>query len=152
MHPISLKRTDNEDPDFKILVKQLDADLAERDGEIYTFYAPHNKLAYLDTALVAWLQNVPIGCGCFKAFDHNTAEIKRMFVIPAERGKGIASRILNGLELWAKGNGFTYTVLETGRYFSPEAVGLYQKSGYYIIDNYGPYVNLNSSICMKKKL
>ena len=147
----TLKRTNNNDADFKSLVSLLDAFLQELNGEAQADYVQHNKLDYLDTVVVAYLNNNPVGCGCFKQFDVDTIEIKRMFVHLSTRGKGVASVILNELELWAAEKGFNYAVLETLK-TNIEAVNLYKKQGYNIIDNYGPYIKLTDSICMQKKL
>jgi putative acetyltransferase len=72
-----------------------------------------------------------------------------MFVEPASRGKGIAQQVLAELELWAKELHYTACILETGKK-QPEAVALYTKSGYTIIPNYGQYLNVENSVCMKK--
>lgn len=148
---ITLKRTSNTDPDFKYLVTLLDEYLLVLNGEEQSNYAPHNKLDYLDTVIVAYYNDQPVGCGCFKKFDNDTVEIKRMFIKDDQRGKGIASRILNELELWAKETGFKFTVLETLKTNS-EAVNLYKKRGYSVINNYGPYITLTNSVCMQKSL
>lgn len=74
-----------------------------------------------------------------------------MFVKPEARGKGIATIILNELEKWAAEQGFINAVLETG-VKNPEAVAMYQKQGYTVIDNYGPYVGMPTSICFSKSL
>jgi len=150
-NPIIIKRTDSNDPDFQSLVVLLDADLANRDGELHAVYSPHNKLKYIDTVLTAYLDDVPVGCGAFKAFNDTSVEVKRMFVKPDARGNGIAKLVLKELELWAAEKGFIYTTLETGKK-NPEAVNLYQKQGYHLIDNYGPYIGMDNSICMQKTL
>ena len=150
-NPIIIKRTDRNDPDFQSLVVLLDADLANRDGELHAVYSPHNKLKYIDTVLTAYLDDVPVGCGAFKAFNDTSVEVKRMFVKPDARGNGIAKLVLKELELWAAEKGFIYTTLETGKK-NPEAVNLYQKQGYHLIDNYGPYIGMDNSICMQKTL
>ena len=148
---IILKRTNNSDPDFKLLISLLDQYLAEQNGDAHAFYAPNNKLDHLDTAIIAYRDNVPIGCGCFKKFDEDSVEIKRMYVDMAARGKGIATKVLDELEKWAKEIGFTYAVLETGVKFD-DALGLYKKWGYHVIDNYGAYVGVSNSVCMQKIL
>ena len=148
---IVLKRTNNSDPDFKSLVVILDKFLLELNGDASDDYTPHNKLDYLDTAIVAYADDIPAGCGCFKKYNDTTVEVKRMFVKDTARGKGIASSILNELEIWAKEKGYLYTVLETLK-SNTEAVNLYKKYGYALIDNYGPYVNLPGSVCMRKVL
>ncbi len=146
---LSLIRTTSENQDFINLVKFLDADLKIRDGEDYAFYAYINKTAVLNCALVCYLHDVPVGCGAFRAIDTETVEIKRMFVSPDSRGKGIASAVLTELELWASELKYTQTILETG-INQPEAIALYKKSGYEIIPNYGQYAGVETSICMKK--
>lgn len=83
----------------------------------------------------------------------NTAavEIKRMFVEPQSRGKGLAKRILLELERWAAEDGFLMARLETG-IKQPEAIGLYERMGYTRIDNYPPYTGFTTSICMEKSV
>ena len=74
-----------------------------------------------------------------------------MFVNPDARGKCIATIILKELESWAAEQGYENAVLETGKK-NPEAMALYQKQGYAVIDNYGPYINMPTSICFSKSL
>ncbi|SDS85371.1 Acetyltransferase (GNAT) family protein [Mucilaginibacter mallensis] len=148
---IRLKRTNNTDPDFNSLVSLLDKFLQELNGEAQADYTPHNKLDYLDTAVVIYLNDKPVGCGCFKQYNDDSVEIKRMFVSPTARGNGIASGILKELELWAAEKGFKYTVLETLK-TNTEAVNLYNKQNYKVIDNYGPYITLTNSVCLRKEL
>lgn len=145
----TLHRTDKTNADFQHLVKLLDADLALRDGEDHAFYAPFNTSVNLQAVLVAYENNQPVGCGAFKAFGESRVEIKRMFVLPNFRGRGVALRILQELETWARESGYTTAVLETGKK-QPEAIRLYQKAGYQIIPNFGPYTNVENSVCMEK--
>ena len=148
---IILKRTSNTETDFKKLISKLDKYLSIVNGEQDAFYAPNNVLDPLDTAVIAYYNNKPVGCGCFKRYDEDSVEIKRMYVDPDLRGRGIASTILNELEKWAKENGFKYTVLETGLKLD-DANALYRKQGYEVIENYGQYAGITSSVCMKKTL
>ena len=105
----------------------------------------------IDTLIVAYVDNQAAGCGCFKKLDDTTVEIKRMFVKPTHRGRGIAIRILTELEAWAKSLNYDATQLETG-IKQTEAIGLYGKLGYIVIDNYGQYAGNENSVCMRKKL
>jgi len=148
---IAIKRTQSTDPDFKLLVKELDAGLRIVNGEMMDVYDQHNIIESLATVVIAYQDDTPIGCGCFKPFDQDAVEIKRMFVRPAARGKGISAMVLKELESWAHSLGFKYTVLETGSR-QVEALGLYNKAGYTSIPKYGPYVNLPDSICLRKEL
>lgn len=142
-------RTTSEHPDFQALVRLLDQELAVLDGDDHAFYAQFNKLKNITEAVVAYWDHQPVGCGAFRAFDPETVEIKRMFVQPAFRGQGIAGRVLSELETWASELGFARCVLETGQK-QPEAIRLYQKSGYARIPNFGQYVGVDNSVCMEK--
>jgi putative acetyltransferase len=144
-------RTTSKNIDFQKLVVLLDKDLKIKDGEEHDFYSQYNKLDTINHVVVCYQNEVAIGCGAFKEFDSNTVEIKRMFVHPDFRGKGIASTVLKELEIWTSESNYTNCVLETGKN-NPEAIALYQKSGYEIIPNYGQYENIENSICLKKSI
>jgi GNAT superfamily N-acetyltransferase len=148
---ITLKRTDSSNQDFVEMVKQLDSDLAIRDGEDHAFYNQFNSISMIKYAIVAYHENIAIGCGAIKAFDQTTMEVKRMYVSPDKRGKGIAGKILAELETWTKELGFTRCILETG-INQPEALALYHKNEFVRIPNYGQYENVKSSFCFEKVL
>lgn len=148
---IRLIRTTSENADFQNLVGLLDAELRIRDGEEHGFFAQFNKIDGLRGVVVAFLNNNAVGCGAVKAYSEQTAEIKRMFVKEEQRGRGIGGKILTELEIRAKELGFAECILETG-FKQPEAIALYQRSGYEIIPNYGQYAAVESSVCMKKSL
>lgn len=148
---LQLTRTTSENPDFRALVQLLDQDLAARDGAEHGFYAQYNTIAQLNHVVVAYLGDEPVGCGAFKPFDADSVEIKRMFVQPAHRGLGVAQAVLGELEQWAGELGYASGVLETGKR-QPEAIRLYERSGYGHIPNYGQYVGIDNSVCMQKAL
>jgi GNAT superfamily N-acetyltransferase len=144
-----LVRTNSDNSDFRELVALLDADLQIRDGAEHSFYAQFNKIDKIREVVVAYENEKAVGCGAFKEYSADAAEIKRMFVRPENRGRGIAGKILTELETWAKELNFSECVLETGLK-QPEAIRLYQKSGYETIPSYGQYLNIENSVCMKK--
>lgn len=146
-----LKRTTSTDSNFKSMVTLLDADLAERDGDDNAFYAQFNGIVHLKYCVVYYIDNLPVGCGAFKPFNETTIEVKRMFILPSHRGKSIASKVLNELELWAKELNYYSSVLETGLR-QPEAIALYKKNGYTITPNYPPYEKMENSVCFNKLL
>lgn len=148
---VILKRKTSDDLDFQNLVVLLDQDLKIRDGKDHSFYAQFNTIDKIRNVVIYYLENNPVGCGAFKEFDENTVEIKRMFVLPDFRGQGIAFAILKELEYWAAEIKYSISVLETGKK-QPEAIGLYQRAGYVKIPNYGQYENIESSVCMKKRI
>ena len=145
---MQLIRTNSDNPDFKKLSALFDEYLIDIDGEEKDFFAFYNNVQ-LDTVLVVYENSEVVGCGAFKKFDDTTAEIKRMFVHPNHRNKGIAKFVLNELELWANDLGFTSFILETSPKLT-SAIALYEKTGYQLIPNYGQYIGVENSICMKK--
>ncbi len=147
----SLIRTNSDNTDFRELVVLLDRDLQIRDGDEHSFYAQFNKVDKIRHAVVAYEDNEAVGCGALRKYSEDAAEIKRMFVKPARRGRGIARNILAELELWAKELNFSECILEMG-IKQPEAIRLYQKSGYLKISSYGQYLNVENSVCMKKSI
>jgi len=146
---ISLKRTNSEDPDFIELVKLLDADLAERNGDEQTFYSQFNKIDMIKHVVLAYEDHEAIGCGAIKEYSPGIMEVKRMFVKDEYRSKGIATDVLIELEKWAKELGYSKCILETGR-AQPEAIHLYKKNNYSVIPNYGQYASVVNSVCMEK--
>ncbi|GGE57588.1 N-acetylglutamate synthase-like GNAT family acetyltransferase [Pedobacter psychrotolerans] len=151
MSNITLIRTNSDLIDFRQLVALLDKDLAIRDGDDHAFYSQFNKIDAIKEVVVAYQNEISIGCGAIKPFSNTAVEIKRMFVHPDYRNQGIAAKMLNVLEGWALELGYTECVLETGK-MQPEAIALYQKVGYQITPNYGQYIGVDNSVCMAKLL
>jgi len=150
-HMIKLVRTDSDNTDFIELVKHLDADLAERDGNDHSFYSQFNKINKIKHAVVAYENDIPVACGAIKEFSPDTMEVKRMYTSPDSRGKGIAGKVLAELENWASELSYKKCVLETGKR-QPEAIELYKKSGYKVIPNYGQYAGIENSVCFEKEI
>jgi len=148
---VKIIKTTSENPDFLSLIKAFDTYLWERYPELKCNYWGNNIIELNPNVVVIYLNEKPLACGCFKKYDKNTVEIKRMFVAPEARGLGLAQRILQELELWAQELGYSFSILET-LYKQKEAIRLYQKVGYTIVDNYEPYVGLENSICMRKQI
>lgn len=147
----TIKRTNSDDIDFINLVVLLDQDLKIRDGEDHGFYNQFNKTNTIKHVIVFYENDIAVGCGAIREKKEDTVEIKRMFVHPDYRKKGIASAVLVALEIWAAEVNYKYTILETGKN-QPEAINLYQKQGYHITPNYPPYESMDNSVCMKKTL
>ncbi|NVO85386.1 GNAT family N-acetyltransferase [Hymenobacter sp. P5252] len=148
---LRLLRTDSDNLDFLRLVRLLDADLAVRDGAEHAFYAQLNRaaMAHLRHAVVAYQHDEPVACGAFKEYAPDLVEIKRIFVQPAFRGLGAARAVLAELEQWASELAYAGYVLETGQ-SQPEAIRLYESSGYQRTPNFGPYAGVANSVCLRK--
>ena len=148
---IKLVRTNSENIDFLNLVKDLDAFLKITDGDEHEFYNQYNHIDVIKHTVVAYLKNQPVGCGALKPFDIESIEIKRMFTQSEARGNGIATKILQELEAWAKELNYKSCILETG-IRQIEAIALYKKNSYQLMPNYGQYINVVNSLCYKKHL
>lgn len=146
---LKLIRTDSNNKDFIQLVNQLDKELTIRDGDEHNFYDQFNKIDSIKYVVAAYENEKPISCGAIKEFDALTMEVKRMFTQEDARGKGIASKVLDELEKWAAELGYQKCILETG-VRQPEAIRLYTKSGYQLIENYGQYKGVENSRCFEK--
>lgn len=147
----TILRVDSTHPDFISLVSRLDADLAVRDGEDHAFYSQFNKIDKIKHVVLAYQCDLPVGCGAIKEFSPDAVEVKRMYVIPTARSRGVASLVLSALEQWAKELSYNKCVLETGTR-QPEAIALYLKNGYVRIPNYGQYEGVQNSLCFEKHL
>lgn len=148
---VNVIRCNSENADFKELVSLLDADLNGRNGHLQAQYNQFNVIDFIETVVVAYNDDIPVGCSCFKQLDDERVELKRMYVKPQQRGNGVATLILNELEGWAKEQNFKNMVLETGLK-QPEAISLYQKFGFERIENYGQYIGNDNSVCFCKSM
>ncbi|MEV0368261.1 GNAT family N-acetyltransferase [Streptomyces sp. NPDC050636] len=130
-----------------------DADITPLDPEMF---APPNGMY-----LLAYEDERPLATGGWRVSEDTAegyaagdAEIKRMFVLPEARGRGLARRILAALEADARAAGRTRMVLETGTE-QPEAIALYASSGYRLVETaekFGLYRTYEQSRCMTKSL
>ena len=148
---IRIQRTDTDNQQFQRLVSELDKYLSGVNGSSDSFYAQFNKIEYLKHIVIAQIENQTVGCGALKAFDSESMEVKRMYVLPEMRRKGVADSVLKELEIWSKELGYPKCILETSIKM-PDAVSFYQKSSYRIIPNYGQYTDMESSVCFEKIL
>jgi GNAT superfamily N-acetyltransferase len=148
---VLLSRTDSTNKDFIALVKELDADLAVRDGEDHAFYDQFNKIDMIKFVVVLYVDGIAVACGAFKPYDESVVEIKRMYCKPEWRGNRFAAAILNELEKWAAELSYHSAILETG-IKQHEAIRLYERYGYHRMENYGQYAGIKTSICMKRAI
>jgi putative acetyltransferase len=146
---MTITRTNSDNPDFKKLTDELDMELCRIYNTRPEDYEEYNRITDLKTVVLAYCDGVPVGCGCFKKFDETTIELKRMYIDPAFRNRGIASGIVKELEKWATELESRISVLETGT-GQPEAIAMYHKLGYSVTENF--MAESGHSICMKKML
>ena len=101
--------------------------------------------------LVGWEDGEAVACGGIARYDDATAEIRRMYVVPDARGRGLSRRVLEALEDEARALGYSLVRLETGN-LQAAAVGLYISAGFGPIPRYGPFVDDPRSVCFEKRL
>jgi putative acetyltransferase len=140
--------------DARRLIAALDASLTE----VYLpeeRFGPNLKAAHLAAGrgafLVARAGNRAIGCGAVRLLDANTAEVKRMYVEPEQRGQGVGKAVLAALETAARQLGANRLVLETGIY-QEAAIALYRHAGFSPVDCWGEYASSATSLCFEKVL
>jgi len=101
--------------------------------------------------VVAWDGDTAVGCGGVRKHDATTGEVKRMYVAPEARRRGVSRAVLRELEGRARVIGYTRLVLETGT-MQPEAIALYESEGYTRIAGYGYYGDATHVRCYAKDL
>ena len=148
---MTITRTTGSDRDFAELVRQSDAFYRQMFGDAMDYFDQFNTIDSIEHALIIYNEQMPVACGCIRPFDETSCEIKRMFVLPSHRNQGVGLVVLQELEQWAEELGYQNSVLETSKSLT-EAISLYQKSGYRRTENWGPYVEVETSMCFKKAL
>jgi putative acetyltransferase len=101
--------------------------------------------------LIAYRDEVPVGCGALRRIEDGVGELKRMYVAAEARGAGVGKALLAALEAEARALGMSRLVLETGTR-QEAAMGLYYAAGFTLIAQYGEYVGCPLSVCMGKDL
>jgi putative acetyltransferase len=132
-------------------VAKLDEHLRKLNGELQSSYDQYNGLADIKDVVVAYDAGRPVGCASMKKHREDSYELKRVFVQPDYRSRGIARAMMARLESEAIGRKASSLILETGRTFEP-AIRLYEGLGFEITENYGQYRGMAHSLCMRKTL
>jgi GNAT superfamily N-acetyltransferase len=152
---VDILRSTLASPDASRLVAALNAELTKIFPERG---ATHFSLTEAQTGfgegafLIAYLDNEAIGCGAVRRCDASTAEIKRMYVEPSVRGRGIGRALVEALEREAQFLGVTTVVLETGTRLAA-AIRLYESMGYARVPLFGEYLSSpDTSLCFGKSL
>lgn len=150
---MKFQRTDGKNKDFIENCRLLDMDLDRRVGKKIERdkYKKYNQLDEIKEAIVVYEGKRVIGGGAIRRYDDETIELKRVFVHTEYQGRGIGSRLVSLLIEWAAELGYRRMILETGELLA-ESCAVYKKLGFKVIPNYGPYVNMEESLCMAKDL
>ncbi|WP_197982109.1 GNAT family N-acetyltransferase [Frigoribacterium sp. CFBP 13707] len=93
----------------------------------------------------------PVGMGAWRLLPDGRGELKRLFVRPGHRGRGVSRRLLGWLEESARDSGVTWMVLETNT-AHPEAIRLYRSAGYEPVPDYGHYADEPETVSLGREL
>ncbi len=147
----SVTRVRADDPDVVRFVAALLREMAERYG------GEPDEIAHTDPGAVFVLlrddDGSPLGCGALQPLRSSLpgspdehGEVKRVYIVPSARGRGLARPLMAALVDLAADLGYTWLQLEAGTE-QPEALGLYERSGWRPVPNYGQYVDDPRSVC-----
>ena len=147
------------DPDAQLLIEEVQQEYVVRyGGRDDSPIDPAEFVSPLGAFFVGHLAGRPVVSGAWRrrtdvevAGTSNTAEVKRMYVAPGARGRGLARRMLAHLEATAARAGVAVMILETGLR-QPEAIALYESCGYESIAGFGYYKDSGVSRCFGKVL
>ncbi len=153
MNQIEYRWTNGESEDFKRFYLITEEYYSKIVGGFKnrTSFVPYNRSESVTDVVIAYYNDIAIGCAGLKKYSDNDVEIKRVWVEPDYRGNHIATSLMELLENHAKEHRFKRIILQTRKLMS-DAVRLYSKCGYYQIDNYPPYDKLEGAICLAKDL
>lgn len=140
---VTVALEDARSPDAARLLDAMCTELSAR------YHRPPSPFVLEEVLVVARLDGDPVGCGALRQIDATTVEVKRMYVVPTSRRRGVARRVLGELERVAAERGNDKVILETG-IFQPEALALYASAGYRRTENYGRYVGNPEACCFEK--
>jgi GNAT superfamily N-acetyltransferase len=151
---LQISRVDADSAEACSLIRSLSLELARRydfmdDGSGH--FTPEDTRGPNSAFLIGRLDDEPVACGAIRPLEAGVCEVKRMFVVAEQRGRGFSRALLAELERIARSMGYTRARLETGDR-QPEAIGLYEKAGYRRIPNFGIYVDQPRSVCFEKCL
>jgi putative acetyltransferase len=152
--PITIHREDLTGEVAARLIKALNAELSAtypEEGATHFRLDPEETAEGRGAFLVARIDGVPVACGAIRRIDGETAEIKRMYVSPEARGRGVSRRVLSALEAEAARLQAKRIVLETGPR-QHAAIAHYERTGFQRIPAFGEYIGSPLSICMEKRL
>jgi putative acetyltransferase len=151
---LHIQRVDILSATARDLILALNAELSGRypeQGACHFRLDAHEVAEGRGAFLVAYRSQKPIGCGAVRRIEEQTGELKRMYVCPEQRCRGVGRAILDALEAEAQKLSISRLVLETG-IRNPEAIALYERAGFSRIPPFGEYIGSPISVCMAKEL
>lgn len=152
MADVSVEVADPRAAESRALVEQLWEEFGRRYGDTGPCqFVPEDVEGEGCAFVVARLAGRAVGCGAVRPLEAGVAEVKRMYVEPDARRRGVARRVLRELERIARELSYSAVRLETGLK-QPEAIRLYEGEGYARVPCHGAYASDPMSVCFEKRL
>jgi GNAT superfamily N-acetyltransferase len=152
---ITIERAELSDDVSRALIEALNAELSTlypEPGATHFQLSPQEIADGRGVFLVVHRDGTPVGCGALRLLDADTAELKRMYVSPTDRGRGLGRHLVAALEAEARALGVQRLVLETA-VRQAAALALYRATGFQPIPLYGEYrLSPETSVCLGKEL
>ena len=148
---MELRFVEPQSPDYAMLAKKLDEYYYTLVGDVHLRYADVNRPENMACRIVVYHEEQPVACGCWKPIDEKAGEVKRIYVLPQYRRRGLASRIIARLEEEIAASGRSTAILETAR-TTEDSRQLYLTLGYELIDYYGSPAGAENCLCFRKYL
>lgn len=148
--PITIQPARPDAPEAVALINELEATLAPLyPGASMHGYSVEKLIAQKVAFFILRVDGQPAGCGGVQFYGKDYGEVKRIFVRPQFRGRGLSKRMMAFLEEYTRAAGIPLLRLETGIY-QPEAIGLYERLGYRRIGPFGEYQDDPLSLYFEK--
>jgi putative acetyltransferase len=148
---VIVRRVDWDQADGVRLREAQRAEIEERYGTPDSEPGIAPSASDITAFFVAYVDDVPVGCGGVRQLSEDEAEIKRMFVAAPARGSGVSTAIIRELERFGRERGWSRLLLETGDR-QPDAVRFYEREGYTRIPNFGHYEGHAASLCYARDI
>ena len=150
--PVSLQAVPYDDPLARELVTRVQQEYVTRyGGPDEAVVDPAEFVSPVGLFLVAEVDGVPAGCGAWRMHEPGVAEVKRVYVAPEFRRRGLAQLLMAALEESAAAAGSRAVVLNSG-FRQPEALALYAALGYTSAPGYGVYADAPGAVFLGKQL
>ncbi|WP_324278407.1 GNAT family N-acetyltransferase [Blastococcus brunescens] len=148
----TLRALPYDDPLAQYLVEAVQQEYVQRyGGRDASVVDPAEFLPPRGIFLVVEVDGVPAGCGAWRALPAGVAEMKRVYVEPAFRRRGVARLVVAALEQGAAAAGYPQMVLNSGQE-QPEALRLYAGLGYRPVPGYGVYACAPEAVFLGRSL
>ncbi len=142
---MDIKPADLKDPELLKLFSRHDAHMMDFLGEHRKYYTPYSEAEHIGRAWIAYIDGIPAGCAAYRDRQGGVCELKRVFVRPEYRGRGISKELVRAVEGYAREQGRHTVALDTNSALEP-AVTLYKHMGYRVTFSEGRYIQMEKKL------